>query len=69
MYRTDNYSQNSSIIRPVWLNGWVFAYKPNGYEIESRLSNLTYRYGVHFEQVAHWHLGNYKVWIHSETRM
>ena len=25
--RTDKYSQHSSIIWPVWLNGWVFIYE------------------------------------------
>ena len=27
MHRTDKYSQHSSIIWPVWLNGWVFVYE------------------------------------------
>ena len=27
MYHTDTYSQHSSIIRPVYLNGWVFVYE------------------------------------------
>ena len=27
MHRTDMYSQHSSIIWPVWLNGWVFFYE------------------------------------------
>ena len=30
MHRTDKYSQHSSIIWPVWSNGWVFAYELNG---------------------------------------
>ena len=35
MRRTDKYSQLSSIIRPNWLNSWVFVYDLNGYELES----------------------------------
>ena len=27
MHRTDKYSQHSSILWPVWLNGWVFLYQ------------------------------------------
>ena len=27
MHCTDKYSQYSSIIRPIWLNGWVFLYE------------------------------------------
>ena len=35
MHRTDRYSQNSSIIWPVWLNGRVFVYKLSGCGFES----------------------------------
>ena len=35
MHRTDKYSQRSSIIWPVWLNGWVFVYELSSYGFES----------------------------------
>ena len=37
---TDKYSQHSSIIWPVWLNGWVFVYELSGCGFESRCSHL-----------------------------
>ena len=40
MHRTDKYSQHSSIIWPVWLNGWVFVYELNDCGFESRCSHL-----------------------------
>ena len=27
MHRTDNYSEHSSFICPVWLNGWEFVHE------------------------------------------
>ena len=30
MHHTDEYSQHSSIIWPVWLNGWVFVHELSG---------------------------------------
>ena len=68
MYRTDKYSQHSSIIWPVWLNGWVFVYELSGCGFESRCSHLIFRYGACFEQGVSWHSGNCRVWIHSQTR-
>ena len=50
MHRTDKYSQLSSIIWPVWLNGWVFVYELSGCGFESRCSHLIFRYGACFEQ-------------------
>ena len=35
MHWTDEYSQHSSIIWPIWLNGWVFVYKLSGCGFES----------------------------------
>ena len=35
---------------------------------ESSCSNLNFRFRACFEQGVSWHLGNYRVWIHSETR-
>ena len=40
MHRTDKYSQHSFIIRPVWLNGWVFLYELSSCGFESRCSRL-----------------------------
>ena len=36
MQCTGKYSQQSSIIWPVWLNGWVFVYKLSGCGFKSR---------------------------------
>ena len=33
MHRTNNYSEQSSIIWPVWTNGWVFFYELNGLNV------------------------------------
>ena len=68
MHRTDKYSQQSSIIWPVWRNGWVFVYKLNGFRFESRCSHLNFRFCACFEKGVPWHSGNYWEWIHSETR-
>ena len=40
MHRTDMYSQHSSIIWSVWLNGWVFVSELSGCGFESRCSHL-----------------------------
>ena len=40
MHRIDKYSQHSSIIWPVWLNGWVFVYELSGCVFESGCSHL-----------------------------
>ena len=61
------YSQHSSIIWPVWLNGWVFIYKLNDSGLESRCSHGNFRYHACFKQGVPWHSRNYRVWIHSET--
>ena len=68
MHRTDKYSQHSSMIWPVWLKGWVFIYELSGYGFESSCSHLKFRFCACFEQGVPWHSGNYRVWIHSETR-
>ena len=41
MHRTDKYSQHSSIICPVWLNGWVFVYELSGCGFESCCSHIS----------------------------
>ena len=68
LYRTDKYSERSSIIWPVWPNGWVFDYKLSGSGFESSCSHLNFRICACFEQGVPWHSDNYRVWIHSETR-
>ena len=68
MHRTDKHSQHSSIIWPVWLIGWVFVYELSGCEFESSCSYLNFRFRACSEQGVPWHSGNYRVWIHSETR-
>ena len=40
MHRTDKYSQHSSVIWPVWLNGWVFVYELSACGFESSCSHL-----------------------------
>ena len=53
--------------RPVWPNGWVSVYEPNVSGFESSWSHLNFRFRACFEQGVPWHLGNYRVWIHSEN--
>ena len=69
MHRTDKSSQHSSIVWPVWLNGWVFVCKLSVCGFHSHCSRLKFRYLTGFKQRVPWHLGNYRVWIHSEMRM
>ena len=54
--------------QPVWLNVWVFVYDLSGCEFESSCSHLNFRFRNCFEQGVPWHSGNYRMWIHSETR-
>ena len=61
MHRTDKYSQHSSIIWPVWLNGWVFVYELNGCGFESSCSHLKVRY-------ISQHLNN-PSWFHINCRL
>ena len=68
MHRTGKCSQQSSIIWSVWPNGWVYVYELTGCRCESRYDHLNFRYRACFEQGVSWHSGNYRVWIHSETR-
>ena len=61
MHRTDTHSQHSSIIWPVWPNGWAFVYEPSGFGFESCCSHLNFRCRACFEQGELWHSGNYRV--------
>ena len=69
MHRTDKYSQHSSVIWPVWLNGWVFVYELSGCEFESSCSHWNFRFRACFQQGVPWHSENYRVWIHYEMHM
>ena len=66
MHRTDNYSQHSSMIMPLWPSDWVFIYELSGCGFESSCSHLNLRFCAYFEQRVPWHSGNCRVWIHSE---
>ena len=67
MYHTDSYSEHSSIILPCWPNGGMFIYELSSSGFQSSCSHWTFRLWAYFGQVVPWHLGNYRVWIHSET--
>ena len=51
-----------------WPNGWVLLYQLSGSGFESSCSHLNFRFCACFEQGVPWHSGNFRVWIHSETR-
>ena len=51
-----------------WPLGWVFVYELSGSGFESGCSHLNFRFRACFKQGVPWHSGNYRVWIHSETR-
>ena len=61
MLHTEKYSQHSSIIWPVWLNGWMFVYELSGCGFESCCCHLYFRYGACFKQGVPWHSSNYRV--------
>ena len=53
---------------PVWPNNLLLVYKLSGSEFESSCSHLNFRFRAYFEQGVPRHSGNYRVWIHPETR-
>ena len=61
MYRKDKYSEHSSIIWPVSLNGWVFVYKLSGSAFESSCIHLNLRIRAWFELRVSLCSGNYSV--------
>ena len=67
MHCTDKYSQHSSIIWSVWLNGWVFVYELSGCGFEFSCGNLNFKLHACFKEGVHWHSGNYRELIHSQT--
>ena len=67
---TTQFVNEQSTIEPNWpvcLNGWVFVYKLSGWGFESRCCHLNFRYRASCKQGFSLHLGNYIVYIHSET--
>ena len=54
---------------PVWWHGWVIVYKLSCCGFEFRWSHLHFIYRVCFEPGVHWHSGNFRLWIHTKTRM
>ena len=58
MDRTDKYSQHSSIIWPVWLNGWVIVYEVSDCGFESRSSHLD----IIWSSLRPPELINYQIW-------
>ena len=68
MHLTDKYSQHSSIIWPIWPNGWVVVYDLSGCGFDSRCIYLNLIYRACFEQGVPWHSDKYRVWIHSQMR-
>ena len=50
MPRTDKYSQHSSIILIVWINGWVFVYELSDCGFQSSVSHLNFKFCACFEQ-------------------
>ena len=67
MHRTDKYLEQSSIIWPAWLSGWVFIYELNSCRFESSCIHLNFRFRGCLKQGIPWHSGNCRVWIRSET--
>ena len=59
---------HNHLVRKRALNGWVFIYELSGCGFESPCSHLNFRFRACFEQGVVSHSGNYRVWIHSETR-
>ena len=60
-----NWTQNQN---QYFLNQWVFVSELSGCGFASSCSHLNFRFYACFEQGVPWNSGNYRVWIHSETR-
>ena len=50
MHRTGKFSEHSSNIWPVWLNGWMFVYELNSSGFKSSCNHLSFRIRARFEQ-------------------
>ena len=51
MHRTDQFPLHNSIIKPVWLNGWVFDYELSGCRFESRCCHSKYLSCLYFNNI------------------
>ena len=69
LHLTDKYSWHSSIIWPIWLNGWVFVHKVRCCGNKSHCCHLNFTNRVCFKQVVPWHSGSYRFYIHSRTHL
>ena len=67
-HRTDKYPELSTIIWLDCLNSCVFNYKLSCCGFQSSSTHLPSRFCTSSKQEFSWHSGNYRVWIHSETR-
>ena len=67
MHDRDEYSQQISIIWPVWLNGWVFVYELSDCGFKSLL-HLNFRYSSGWSKEFLDFQTNYRVYIHYKTR-
>ena len=68
MQHTDKYLQHSSNIFRVLLNSWVFVFKVSGCGFYSGCSHLNIIFRACLKQCVPWQSGNYRMWIHFETR-
>ena len=62
-HQRDRYSQNSSVICLVCLNGWVFIFKLSGSGFKFLCGCLNFRYCACFELAIPWNSDNTRVWI------
>ena len=69
MHHRDKYSQQSSIIWPIFLNGWVFLDRKSGCRFQSRSRHLNFRFCACFKQWVLEHSQNYRLLVHSELRV
>ena len=61
-------AEESSMIWQVCRNGRAFDYQLSDSGFEGSCRHLNFRYCACFQLRVPWHLGNYRVWIHSEMR-
>ena len=54
MHRTDKYSQHSSVIWPVRLNGWMFVFELSGCGFKSSCSHVNCRTSVTWVLTKFW---------------
>ena len=66
IHRTDKYSHYSSIIWPVWLNGWVFVFELSGCAFWLSCNHWNFRFGACFQQWVPWYSGSIQESIELE---